>query len=273
MEFDTEAVAQKIVRQILERTDAKADICLVLGSGWGGVSRFLENCVKIPYSALEEMPVCGVAGHAGNFLLGSIGGKRILIVQGRFHMYEGRSAAEIVLPIRIAYELGAKAVFLTNAAGGLNMAFSPGDLMVLKDHINLTCRNPLIGVAPREDRPVFVDMSEVYDGDFRKQIIEKCKELEIPVHEGVYLQVLGPSFETPAEIRAFQKLGADAVGMSTVLEAIYARYLAMKVAGISCITNMGAGLFSGKIRHEDVLQESNRREELFSKLLYSVLSE
>ncbi len=265
--------AKKIADDIRKRISVSPRVGVILGSGWGGIASALDTPCRVPYSELDGMPACGVAGHAGNFVFGKIGNIGVAAVQGRFHLYEGKSEAHAVLPLRILFELGARTVILTNAAGGLNPNFSIGDLMILDDHINFTCRNPLIGLQPTPEFPErFVDMTEVYDKSLREIIFEECGKLSVPAHFGTYMQVLGPSYETPAEIRAFRTLGADAVGMSTVVEAIYARYLGMKVAAISNITNLAAGLSAEKLAHADVLQESNRREPALTKLMRAILA-
>lgn len=266
--------AKKIASEIGKKMPVKPCIGLILGSGWGGIAAALKSAVSIPYSELPEMPACGVAGHAGNFVFGSAENKQVAVVQGRFHLYEGHSEASAVLPVCVLYELGVRTVILTNAAGGINPNYSVGDLMILNDHINFTCRNPLIGLKPTAEFPDrFVDMTAVYDRTVQNIIREECGKLNIPAHFGTYLQVLGPSYETPAEIRAFRALGADAVGMSTVIEAIYARYLNMKVAGVSNITNMGAGLVAGGLAHADVLRESHRREPLLARLMLQIIAQ
>lgn len=244
----------------------------LLGSGWSNALR-LTQAQQVPFKNLQGMPVCGVAGHAGNFIFGKIVGKSVAASQGRFHLYEGRDVAEAVLPVAVMYELGVRTLVLTNAAGGLNTAYAAGDLMVLRDHINLTGKNPLVGVTPSAERPVFIDMSGVYDAALRQKIMHCCAQLSIACREGVYLQVLGPSYETPAEVLAYQKLGADAVGMSTAVEAIYARYLGMRIAGISCITNLGAGLFSGIITHTDVLERTRLQGEMLAQLFEALVQE
>lgn len=270
---DLPRIAMNIAGEIRNRISVSPRVGVVLGSGWGGVAAAIENGIAVPYSDLRGMPACGVAGHAGNFVFGNIGEKNVAVVQGRFHLYEGHNEASAVLPVRVLYEMGVRTVILTNAAGGLNPNYSVGDLMILNDHINFTCRNPLIGIKPTSEFPDrFVDMTEVYDRGMRDMIREECAKHKIPAHLGTYIQVLGPSYETPAEIRAFRSLGADAVGMSTVIEAIYARYLGMKVAGISNITNMGAGLVVGGLAHADVLQESRRREPVLAQLMRSILA-
>lgn len=258
--------AKAIAEQIYLKTKLIPDIGMVLGSGWGGAADLFQQSKRIPFSSLNGMPLCGVVGHSGNFVIGKAGKKSVALVQGRFHLYEGRSEEEIVLPIRILFELGIKKVLLTNAAGGLNPAFDVGDLMLITDHINFTGKNPLVGVSPTAERPVFADMTNVYDKKAGAVVENECARLKIPIRKGIYLQVIGPSYETPAEIRAFQRLGADAVGMSTALEAIYARYLGMTVVGLSCITNKGAGLSDGAIGHEEVIDQTMRRQESFAKL-------
>lgn len=258
--------AKEIAEQIAARTKFVPAVGMVLGSGWGGAAELLERRETLPFARLQGMPLCGVEGHSGNFVFGKAGEKTAVLVQGRFHLYEGRSEEEIVLPIRILFELGVRKVLLTNAAGGVNPSFEAGDLMLITDHINFTGKNPLIGVSPTSERPVFVDMSDAYDEEMRSIVEEECARLRLPLHRGVYLQVSGPSYETPAEVRAFQKMGADAVGMSTVLEAIYARYLGMRVVGISCITNKGAGLSAGPIGHEEVIEQAQRRKGAFARL-------
>lgn len=265
--------AAEIVKKI--RSKAAFDsprIGFILGSGWGQVLNALENKEVVSYQQIG-MPQCGVAGHAGNLVFGNLSGIPVVFLQGRYHLYEGRDISETVLPVCIMKELGADSIVLTNAAGGINPAYSVGDLMFLSDHINLTGKNPLIGVKATDGFPVFIDMSRVYDQTMIAAMVKASDFADLTYHKGVYMQVLGPSFETPAEIRAFRVLGADAVGMSTVCEAVFAKYLHMKVAGISCITNMAAGMVAGEIRHEDVLAESARRAEKFSIFLQAFVRE
>ena len=259
--------AALIARQIQTKIVRSPQLGLVLGSGWGTVAEFLEDSVCVPFASLDGMPHCGVQGHAGNFVFGNLEGCAVMIVQGRFHMYEGWEPGEAILPIAILYELGVSTVVLTNAAGALNESFHIGDLMVLCDHINGTGKNPLVGVHATNEFPVFVDMTSIYDAKLRLVLNDVCDEQGVPHQTGVYMQLLGPSFETPAEIRAFQKFGADAVGMSTAIEAIYARYLKMRVVGLSCITNMGAGLCEKKIEHSDVLSCAQERGKIFAGVL------
>ena len=201
-----------------ERTGRSPRVGVVLGSGWGAAADVLSEQQIISYDALDGMPQCGVAGHAGNFVFGRAAGIDIVAVQGRFHLYEGHALDTVVLPVRILSELGVDTLILTNAAGGINTSYSPGDLMLLSDHINLTGCNPLVGVRASSAYPIFIDMTEIYDSGLRRSVAEHCGRLGINCHEGTYLQVVGPSYETPAEIRAFRAMGADAVGMSTVIE-------------------------------------------------------
>lgn len=258
-----------IAGQIKRRTDIEPLFAIVLGSGWNGVTEFLQEKTVIPYGELEEMPVCGVEGHAGNFVFGKIGGKGVVALQGRFHLYEGGGTQRAVLPIGIARCLGADILVLTNSAGGINRDYRPGDLMVLRDHINLTARNPLEGVKAAEDFPVFIDLGSLYDRKLSGIMEQLCAEIGIPVHAGVYAQMLGPSYETPAEVQMLSRLGADAVGMSTAVEAIYAKYLKMRVVAVSCISNPAAGISPSALDHKEVLAVLRQRREKLSELLHS----
>ena len=246
-------------------------IGLILGSGWSSVCDELENKVTVSYSSLPDMPVCSVAGHKGNFILGAMNGIDIIVAQGRFHIYEGRSFDEILKPIRIMYTLGIETLILTNAAGGINPNYCRGDIMVLSDHINLSCRNPLIGVKPTEDFPIFCDMTKTYDVELQKLILSQCQKIGIRAHSGTYLQVSGPTYETPAEIKFYRTIGADAVGMSTAVESIYARYLKLRVAAVSGITNMGAGIETEILDHQDVLSQSLKNQNNYSSLIKSII--
>ena len=259
--------AQYIAAQIKEQRLPPPQIAVVLGSGWNGVPDFLENKIVVPYASLQEMPRCGVQGHAGNFIFGRLANKNIVVLEGRFHLYEGGGAEKAVLPIEIARLLGAETVVLTNSAGGIRQDFCPGDLMILRDHINMTAKNPLEGVAATNENPVFIDLCSLYDRDLRGVLAKLAKENGLSVHEGVYAQMLGPSYETPAEVRMLARLGADAVGMSTVVEAIYAKYLKMRVVAVSCISNMAAGISSAALDHKDVLAGLKERQPRLSALL------
>lgn len=263
--------AKKIAADIQRRKSVRPDIGLVLGSGWGKAAEGLVGKCAVPYKELEGMPQCGVAGHAGNFLFGELSGRRVAVVQGRFHLYEGRRMEEVLLPVRILYEMGVRDILLTNAAGGVNTEYEAGDLMVLNDHINFTGRNPLVGVRPTDAFPVFVDMTKVYDGVHGETIAREGGKIGIKVHRGVYIQVLGPSYETPAEVRAFRYMGADAVGMSTAIEAVYAHYLGMRVTAVSCITNKAAGNGDAEISHKEVLDMAKLQEKRLGRLISNIL--
>ncbi len=268
-----------IASPLLERLDAAADgirrradttplVGLVLGSGLGAFAANLSDRIAIPYAKIRGFPVStGVVGHAGELVLGRVGGVSVAVLSGRVHYYEGRSMAEVVFPSRVLARLGVRAVVLTNAAGGVRLTFRPGDLMLLTDHINLFGDHPLIG--PNEDAlgPRFPDMSHVYDPDLARVLKAAARAARIPLREGVYLGNSGPSYETPAEIRAFRKLGADAVGMSTVPEAIALRHAGVRVAGISTITNMAAGILKKPLIHEEVLETTRRVGDRFVRLL------
>ncbi len=221
---------------------------LVLGSGLGSFVERMEIVASVPYSEIAGLPQSSVAGHAGRFVFGTIGGVTVVAAQGRVHLYEGKTAAEVTANVRWMQSLGVKRLVLTNAAGTANPAFHPGTWMMLNDHLNLTHTTPLLGGAN------FFDMSEVYSKALRKRFSEVATELGTTLNEGVYAGLLGPQYETPAEVRMLRTLGADAVGMSTVLEAIQARALGMEVAGFSCLTNWAAGLHPGTLGHAEVLE-------------------
>jgi purine-nucleoside phosphorylase len=250
-----------------ELTDFKPEIGLILGSGLGFFADDrIEVVGRLPYAQIEGFPVSTVPGHAGQFVYGMLGDKRVLCMQGRFHFYEGYSMAALSLPIRLMHRLGVGTLFVTNAAGGIHRDYVPGDFMLLRDHINFLGTNPLIGWTGDEGVR-FPDMTEVYDGALRAKIRQWAKDQKMNLKEGVYLATTGPSFETPSEIRAFATLGADAVGMSTVPEAIVARKLDMRVLGISCITNAAAGISKTKLTHEEVAETADRVREQFASLL------
>lgn len=268
---DIFARAERLADGIRARIGSrKPSVGLVLGSGWGGAAGSLSDPVKIPYASLEGMPQCGVAGHAGEMTVGKAGDVCAVIFCGRFHLYEGRPCSEVVLPVAIMHALGIKKVLLTNSAGAINASFSVGDMMVLSDHINLTGVNPLRGIRARDKYPVFVDMSAVYDAALSTVLEKSLVAADLPVKRGVYLQVMGPTYESRAEVRAYRALGADAVGMSTAVEAMYANYLRMRTAAVSCITNQAAGM-GGKVCHEEVLEQTALREKKLSEAVLSFI--
>ena len=254
-------------------TEFAPEIGLVLGSGLGEFAETLESPVYIPYKSLEGFPVSQVEGHKNRFVLGFCGGKRIIAMQGRFHYYEGYPQSLMALPIRIMKTAGVSNLILTNAAGGINPQFSPGDQMVITDHINMSGSNPLIGENDDKFGPRFPDMSRVYDREYIDEICALGKRMGIHLQKGVYVMASGPNYETPAEIRMFRIAGADAVGMSTVPEAISAAHCNMKIIGISCITNMAAGMNGQVLQHEEVIETANIVKEKFTRLLQGIIEQ
>lgn len=251
----------------IEISSFKPELAFVLGSGLGFFAdERLQIVGRIPYAQIPGFPESTVSGHLGQFVYGNLCGKRVLCMQGRFHLYEGYSMAQLTHPIRLMAKCGIQTVVLTNAAGGINSTYQPGDFMLIRDHINFLGTNPLIGPCPEGDVR-FPDMTEVYDFNLGSRLLSAAIKSKITLHEGVYLATTGPSFETPAEIRAFARLGADAVGMSTVPEAIVARQQGMRVVGISCITNAAAGLSKSPLTHEEVGLTAERVCPEFSELL------
>lgn len=258
---------------IKSRIPDDINTAVVLGSGLGGLVDEMENKTVLDYKDIPYFPVSTVKGHAGKLVAGKLGSVMVLAMQGRFHFYEGYSMEEVVFPVRVMKTLGVNNLLLTNAAGGVNMDFVPGDLMVIKDHINLSMQNPLRGRNLDELGPRFPDMSETYS----KRMIEKLKKVyeknKIKFVSGTYACLTGPSYETPAEIRMLRVLGADAVGMSTVPEAIAAKHCGMEVTGISCITNMGCGILNKPLRHEEVMETSRLVSEKFKAVVRDFLNE
>ena len=257
---------------ILSRVEARPTIGMVLGSGLGDFADTLEDAVKIPYSQIPNFPVPSIAGHSGALVFGKKCGREVVVMQGRIHYYEGLPQQEITLPVRVLAALGVKTIVLTNACGGVNMSFTPGDLMLISDHINLSGGNPLIGPNLDAFGPRFPDMSDLYTASLRAAIREKAAEAGIPLQEGVYGMYSGPNYETPAEIRMYRVLGADTVGMSTVPEALVAGHCGMQVIGISCITNMAAGILPVKLNHAEVTETANRVAVKFRKLIDLILT-
>lgn len=255
------------VEYIRARVSIHPTVGLVLGSGLGGYADTLEDAVRIPYSEIPNFPVPTIPGHAGALVFGKKCGQEVVVLQGRIHYYEGLPQREITLPIRVLALLGVKTVVLTNACGGVNLDFKPGDLMLISDHINYSGANPLIGPNMDEFGPRFPDMSDLYTASLREKIKENAQKAGILLREGVYAMYSGPSFETPAEIRMFRLMGADTVGMSTVPEAIVAGHSGMQVVGVSCITNMAAGILPVKLTHEEVTETANRVKQVFQKLI------
>lgn len=258
---------QRCYKSIEDKIPFRPRLALVLGSGLGDYAERIEIEASIDYHEITDFPVSTVSGHKGRFVFGHIGSVPVVIMQGRVHFYEGYSIEEVVLPERLMHLMGAEILFLTNACGSANPAYQAGDFMLLTDHILYSVPNPLIGANAEELGVRFPDMSEVYDPVLRKEIFACAKDLGISLREGVYMQFSGPSFETPAEVRMAHILGADAVGMSTACEAVAGRHCGMRICGISCISNLGAGLSEEPLSDEDVKVVANRVAPLFKKLV------
>ena len=239
---------------------------IVLGSGLGGLAARIENPVAVPFAEVPGFPTATVVGHAGKLIGGMLAGRPVVALAGRFHMYEGHDAALAGFPVRVLYALGAPVLFVSNAAGGIRRTFRAGDLMLIRDHLNLMFRNPLIGAAEEGDTR-FPDMSAPYDDALCAQLREHASALGILLQEGVYGGLLGPTYETPTEVRMLATLGADAVGMSTVPEVIVARAIGMRVAGISCITNLAAGISPHALSHDEVIETTTRVGKQFESLV------
>ncbi len=249
----------------------KADIGVILGSGLGDYAEALEDAVKLPYSEIPGFPRSTVAGHAGMWCCGTLYGKRVVMMQGRFHYYEGYGMKDVTLPVRVMQKIGVKTLIVTNAAGGVNLDYHPGELMVIGDMFSMTAQNPLIGPNLDAFGPRFPDMSCAFDKELRALAHECANEQGFALREGVYAQMTGPTYETPAEIRMLRTLGADAVGMSTVPEVIVARHGGMRVLGISCITNMAAGILDQPLNHAEVTETANRVKGQFRNLLDRII--
>jgi purine-nucleoside phosphorylase len=263
--------AEKAARFILAKTKLRPKIALVLGSGLGEFADEFENAIKIPYAKIPYFPQSTAIGHAGRLVLGKVGGIAVAGMQGRVHLYEGYSAKDVTFPIRVFSRMGVRALIVTNAAGGINLNYSEGALVAIRDHINLQGANPLIGANDDRFGPRFPDMTRAYDPEFRGFAAEAQKKLHRDFHEGVYLAVAGPNYETPAEIHAFRTMGADLVGMSTVPEVLAARHSGIRVLGISCVTNMAAGITGQTLTAEEVFETGARVKNQFIALLKSVI--
>jgi len=263
------------INQAVEFIDAKMkfkpDIALILGSGLGVLAEEISDKKVLKYEDIPNFPVSTVEGHAGQFVFGNLEGKKVVAMQGRFHFYEGYSMQEIALPIRVMYKMGARKLIVTNAAGGINRNFKPGNFMIIQDHINLMGDNPLKGENIKEFGPRFPDMSEVYNKSLRELAENVALENKINTVKGVYCGLSGPSYETPAEIRYLRNSGGDAVGMSTVPETITANHMGMDILGISCITNMAAGVLPKPLDHKEVMEIAEKVKPKFSKLIRGIL--
>jgi purine-nucleoside phosphorylase len=265
--LQTSSPSPKTTAALLKKLSTlRPTLAMVLGSGFQHAVAQMEVAVEVPYGQLPGFLSVGVSGHAGKLVIGKFGNTPVLVLKGRSHFYEGHEMDKLTFPVRVLAEFGIRTVLLTNAAGGTTTKFKPGDLMVISDHLNFMGANPLRGHS-LFGLPQFLDCTYVYDAKLRKDLLEAAKKTKLRAAEGVYLAVAGPSYETPAEIRAFAKLGADAVGMSTVPEAIVARQCGMRVAGLSCITNLGAGLSKSELSHQEVLAIAEQQKAKVSEFL------
>ena len=256
---------------IAARTSIRPEVGLILGSGLGDYADTLENRTVIPFTSIPDFPQATVEGHTGAFVFGTRAGKPVVALQGRLHYYEGHSMRDLTLPVRIMALLGVKTLILTNAAGGVNFNFNPGDLMLITDHINYSGANPLIGENMPEFGPRFPDVSDLYSRDLSRKILNAAVAQGISLQQGVYMMFTGPNYETPAEVRMARIVGADAVGMSTVPEALVAAQCGIKVVGISCVTNMAAGVTSATLNHQEVMEIANLVHDKFHNLVTLIL--
>ncbi len=263
--------AEDAARLVLQRTSLRPRIGLVLGSGLGAFADSLSDATRIPFSEIPAFPRSTAAGHAGQLVIGQAGAVPVAVMQGRVHLYEGYSPQEVVFPMRVFGRMGIRSVILTNAAGGINVHYQQGALVLIRDHINLQGANPLAG--PNDDRfgPRFPDMTHAYAKEYRAIARDEAAKLLMMLHEGVYAALLGPNYETPAEIKYLRSIGADLVGMSTAFEVIAARHMGIKVLAISCVTNMAAGILDQALSHHEVMETGERVKTSFEALLRAVL--
>ncbi|MCJ8011147.1 purine-nucleoside phosphorylase [Paenibacillus sp. KQZ6P-2] len=266
-----QTVIQEAAAYIQGKTEIKPEVGLILGSGLGILADLIQDGISIPYQDIPHFPVSTVEGHEGELLLGTIEGRAVVMMKGRFHMYEGYGPEVTAFPVRVMKELGVQSLLVTNAAGGVNTSYEPGDLMLISDHLNLTGKNPLIGPNDAALGVRFPDMSEAYSCRLRSLLKDTAESKGIHVQEGVYAGLLGPTYETPAEIRMLRTLGADAVGMSTVSETIVARHAGLEVLGISCISNMAAGILDQPLSHDEVMETTELVREKFLSLVLAVI--
>jgi purine-nucleoside phosphorylase len=259
-------LAAASVRRRLGEAASQPVVGIVLGSGLGGLAARITGAVAVPFGDVPGFPRATVVGHAGALIGGMLAGRQVIALAGRFHMYEGHDAGLAGFPVRVLHALGARTLFVSNAAGGIRRTFRAGDLMLIRDHLNLMFRNPLIGaIEPGDER--FPDMSAAYDDALARQLLAHAAALDIPLQEGVYGALLGPTYETPAEVRMLATLGADVVGMSTVPEVIVARALGMRVAGVSCVTNLASGISPHPLSHAEVLETTKLVASRFEALV------
>jgi purine-nucleoside phosphorylase len=268
---DQFTLAETAAQSVLQRTPLRPRIGLVLGSGLGGFADSLTEATRIPFHEIPAFPRSTAIGHAGQLVIGKSGAVPVAVMQGRVHLYEGYSAEQVAFPMRVFGRMGIRSVLLTNAAGGINLTYKQGALVLLSDHINLQGNNPLAGANDDRFGVRFPDMTHAYDKSYRAAAKEEAAKLGMTLHEGVYAALLGPSYETPAEIRYLRTIGADLVGMSTVFEVIAARHMGIKVLAISCVTNMAAGILDQPLSHQEVIETGERVKSSFEALLRAVL--
>lgn len=263
---------EKATAFLQEKYPNKPKVGLILGSGLGILADEIQQSVKIPYDTIPDFPVSTVEGHAGQLVFGHLNGVEVVAMQGRFHFYEGYSLEKVTFPVRVMKQLGVESLVVTNAAGGINEHFEPGDLMLITDHINNMGTNPLIGQNDANLGPRFPDMSEAYSRALREQAKKIAEELQIPIKEGVYVGNTGPSYETPQEVKMLRILGGDAVGMSTVPEVIVARHAGLHVLGISCISNMAAGILDQPLSHDEVIETTEKVKSNFLQYVKAIVA-
>ena len=257
----------KCYQSVREKIDFCPKVALILGSGLGDFAETIQIEATLDYNDIEGFPVSTIQGHKGRFVFGYVGDVPVVIMQGRVHYYEGYPMQDVVLPTRLMKLMGAEVLFLTNAAGGVNFDFEAGDLMLITDHISSFVPSPLIGENIGELGTRFPDMSDIYNKELQKIILDKAKELEVPLKQGVYMQLTGPAYESPAEVRMCRLLGADAVGMSTACEAVAANHMQMKICGISCISNLACGMTEQPLSHKEVQEAADKVAPMFQKLV------
>jgi purine-nucleoside phosphorylase len=268
---DQFALAEAAAQSVLQQTSLRPRIGLVLGSGLGGFADSLSDASRIPFHEIPAFPRSTAIGHAGQMVIGNVGTVPVAVMQGRVHLYEGYSPQQVAFPMRVFGRMGIRSVILTNAAGGINLNYQQGALVLIRDHINLQGTNPLVGANDDRFGVRFPDMTHAYAKDYRAVAKEEAAKLGMNLHEGVYAALLGPSYETPAEINYLRIIGADLVGMSTAFEVIAARHLGIKVLAISCVTNMAAGILDQPLSHQEVMETGERVKSSFEALLRAVL--
>jgi len=258
---------------LMERFQRTPDLGIILGSGLGNLADQIQEKIIVDYKEIPHFPVSTVQGHSGKLIIGTLSSKYVMVLQGRFHYYEGYEMHEVTFPVRLMQMMGIKGLIVTNAAGGINTAYQPGDLVIIQDHINLMGSNPLIGSNITTQGERFPDLSEAYHREWREKAAKLMTEMQINVKQGTYAAVSGPSYETPAEVRYLRTIGADLVGMSTVPEVIVAKHGGMKVMGISCVTNMAAGILERPLNHAEVIETTQRIETLFVQYVQNLIGQ